>query len=113
MAGLLHKEVISTDKAPPPLPVFSQAIKCGGMICTLALPRAQALRNLSAVLEAAGSSLDNAVKVNVFLTTMENFAAMNKVYETFFKAPRPCRTCVAVKELPLHTDVEIECIAHQ
>ncbi|KAI9752235.1 MAG: hypothetical protein M4579_005711 [Chaenotheca gracillima] len=74
---------------------------------------AQALRNLSAVLEAGGSSLQNVVKVNIFLTTMENFAAMNKAYIQFFEAPpKPCRTCVAVKELPLGTDVEIECIAH-
>jgi 2-iminobutanoate/2-iminopropanoate deaminase len=51
--------------------------------------------------------------VNVFLTNMENFAAMNKVYaEVFTKDPKPVRTCVAVAQLPLGTDVEIECIAH-
>jgi len=71
--------------------------------------KAQALKNLSAVLEAAGSSIDNVVKVNVFLTDMANFAAMNKVYEGVFqKEPKPCRTCVAVHQLPLGTDVEIE-----
>ena len=91
----------------------------------------QCIRNLSAVLEEAGSSLHNVVRVGVFLTDMSNFAAMNKVYETMFKDPKPvsasqlslravclrdvhlqCRTCVAVKELPMRTDVEIECIAH-
>lgn len=93
--------------------------------------KAQALNNLSAVLEEAGSSLKNVVKVNIFLSDMTNFAAMNRVYNTFFAEPKPvrrqtssqlpihdanaflqCRTCVAVKELPMKTDVEIECIAH-
>ncbi|EHK96264.1 putative UPF0658 Golgi apparatus membrane protein C23H3.04 [Glarea lozoyensis 74030] len=65
---------------------------------------AQSLKNLAAVLEAA---------VNVFLTNMEDFAAMNNVYaEVFSKEPKPVRTCVAVAQLPLRTDVEIECIAH-
>jgi reactive intermediate/imine deaminase len=73
----------------------------------------QALTNLSEVLKAAGSSIDNVVKVNVFLTNMENFAAMNKVYDGFFsKEPKPVRTCVAVHQLPLGTDVEIELTAH-
>jgi 2-iminobutanoate/2-iminopropanoate deaminase len=54
------------------------------------------------------------VKVNVFLTNMENFAAMNEVYaKVFSKDPKPVRTCVAVFQLPLGTDVEIECTAHQ
>jgi len=71
------------------------------------------LKNLSAVLDAAGSSIDNVVKVNVFLTNMENFAAMNAVYDKVFsKEPKPVRTCVAVYQLPLGTDVEIELTAH-
>ncbi|KAK2762195.1 hypothetical protein FQN54_001204 [Arachnomyces sp. PD_36] len=149
------KTAIKTDNAPPPLPFFSQAIKCNGMIycsgnvgvdpktkqmaqggvgertvriepsqtCLIALPRslkesripgtAQTLRNMSAVLEAGGSSLQNVVKINIFLSSMEDFAAMNKVYATFFsQEPKPARTCVAVKELPFKTDVEIECTAH-
>lgn len=123
------KTVVHTDKAPPPLPVYSQAIICQGMVyCsgqiaidpeTKAIVEGgisdrtmQCIRNLSAVLEEAGSSLQNVVRVGVFLTDMSNFAAMNKVYETMFKNPKPCRTCVAVKELPMRTDVEIECIAH-
>jgi enamine deaminase RidA (YjgF/YER057c/UK114 family) len=94
----------------------------------------QVLRNLSAVLEAAGSSLKNVVKVNVFLTDMSNFAAMNEVYDEFFVwQPKPvrvasrllriepangkpftqCRTCVAVHQLPFNTDVEIECTAFE
>ncbi|KAB8304279.1 hypothetical protein EYC80_003691 [Monilinia laxa] len=125
-----QKESVSTDKAPPPLPFFSQAVKCQGMVyCSgsigmdvttkklveggVADRTRQSLLNLQAILEAAGSSIDNVVKVNVFLTKMEDFAAMNKVYAEFFhKDPKPVRTCVAVHELPLGTDVEIECTAH-
>ncbi|PQE20154.1 endoribonuclease L-PSP protein [Rutstroemia sp. NJR-2017a WRK4] len=125
-----QKEAVSTDKAPPPMPFFSQAIKCQGMVyCSGSIGMdpatnklvegsvgdrtAQSLRNLSAVLTAAGSSIDNVVKVNVFLDNMANFAAMNKVYAEFFhQDPKPVRTCVAVYQLPLGTDVEIECVAH-
>ncbi|KAI4139176.1 MAG: hypothetical protein LQ341_004319 [Variospora aurantia] len=123
------RQAVRTDKAPPPLPFFEQAIICQGMVyCSgqvgvspvtkqlvdggVGDRTAQALNNLSAVLEAAGSSLRNVVECNVFLSDMTNFAAMNRVYDTFFERPKPCRTCVAVKELPLKTDVEIKCIAH-
>ncbi|KAI9686060.1 MAG: hypothetical protein M1822_004043 [Bathelium mastoideum] len=122
-----QKKAISTDKAPvlrPPQFPFSQAIVHNGIVfCSGSIGMdpatsqvvggsAQALRNLSAVLEAAGSSLKNVLKVNVYITTMENFQAVNKGYLDFFEEPLPARTCVAVKELPLGTDVEIECIAH-
>ncbi|KAL9000175.1 MAG: hypothetical protein Q9169_001077 [Polycauliona sp. 2 TL-2023] len=123
------RRAVHTDRAPPPLPLFSQAIVCNGMVyCSGQIGTspvtkqlvdggvgdrtAQALHNLFAVLEAAGSSLRNVVECNVFLTDMTNFAAMNRVYDTFFEQPKPCRTCVAVKELPMKTDVEIKCIAH-
>lgn len=92
----------------------------------------QALKNLQAVLEDAGSSLQNVLKVNVFITTMDNFATMNEAYDEFFTGEtKPvsavhceenrsvltsrhlqCRTCVAVKQLPFDTDVEIECTAY-
>jgi len=73
----------------------------------------QVLKNLSGVLEAAGSSIDNVIKVNIFITNMENFAAVNAVYSKWFsKDPKPARSCVAVFQLPLGTDVEIECTAH-
>ncbi|KAF2234819.1 endoribonuclease L-PSP [Viridothelium virens] len=125
-----QKKAVSTDKAPsfPQFPL-SQAIVHNGMIyCSgnigmdpttksvvsgsVADRTAQALRNISAILEAAGSSLKNVVKANVYITTMENFQAMNDGYRRFFDEPQPARTCVAVKELPMGTDVEIECIAH-
>lgn len=68
------------------------------------------IQNLSAVLTAAGSSLSKVVKVNVFLTSMDNFAEMNAVYETFF-THKPARSCVAVYQLPKGVEVEIECVA--
>ncbi|KKZ61116.1 TdcF protein [[Emmonsia] crescens] len=126
---MASKKVILTDKAPKPRPVLSQAIVHNDMIyCsgslgmdpvtekmvegTVEARTEQSLRNLAAVLEAGGSSLDNVVKVNVFLASMDDFAAMNKVYARFFSGPaKPCRTCVAVKQLPRDTDVEIECTA--
>ncbi|KAK4250008.1 Endoribonuclease L-PSP/chorismate mutase-like protein [Corynascus novoguineensis] len=122
---------VLTGEAPKPLPQLSQAVKYNGMVyCSGSLgidPKTskfvdgsvkdrtrQALKNLSAVLEAAGSSLQNVIKVNVFLTDMTNFAAMNEVYDEFFVwQPKPCRTCVAVHQLPFNSDVEIECTAFE
>ncbi|KAF2398450.1 Endoribonuclease L-PSP [Trichodelitschia bisporula] len=72
----------------------------------------QAIKNLSAILEAGGSSLEKIIKVNIYLTTMANFAAMNEAYKSVMPTPFPARTCVAVKELPMGTDVEIECVAY-
>lgn len=67
--------------------------------------------NLSAVMAAANIGKHQVVKANVYLTTMDDFDAMNTVYQNFFKAPYPARTCVAVHELPLGAEVEIELIA--
>ncbi|CEJ79868.1 Putative L-PSP endoribonuclease family protein Brt1 [[Torrubiella] hemipterigena] len=123
------KVAVLTDKAPKPLPgIYSQAIKANGMVFVSgAVPMDaetmelipgdiqahthQCIKNLSAILEAAGSSLDKVVKVNVFLSDMADFAKMNEVYTTYWGDVKPCRTCVAVKTLPLNTDVEIECTA--
>ncbi|KAK7736627.1 hypothetical protein SLS53_006830 [Cytospora paraplurivora] len=122
-------EAVLTESAPKPLPQFSQAVKYNGLVyCsgnigmdpntskivdgTVKDRTRQALKNLQAILAEAGSSLSNAVKVNVFITTMDDFATMNEAYDEFFTAaPKPCRTCVAVKQLPFNTDVEIECTA--
>src|SRR5690625_1847621 len=65
---------------------------------------------LTSVMEAAGVTSDDVVKVNVYLTKMAYFDEMNEVYKSFFNTPYPARTCVAVNELPLETDVEIEFI---
>lgn len=71
----------------------------------------QCFENLLAVLKEANLTLDDVVKVNVYLTDMKNFSAMNEVYEKQFSKPFPARTCVAVSALPLGADVEIEMIA--
>ncbi|WP_047984419.1 RidA family protein [Ornithinibacillus californiensis] len=71
----------------------------------------QCFINLQSVLDEVDLDESNVVKVNVFLTSMDYFAEMNEVYQTFFSEPYPARTCVAVKELPLGADVEIELIA--
>jgi 2-iminobutanoate/2-iminopropanoate deaminase len=68
------------------------------------------IKNLSAVLKAAGSDISKVVKVNVFLTTMDNFAEMNGMYEKWF-THKPARSCVAVYQLPKGVPVEIECVA--
>ncbi len=67
--------------------------------------------NLQSAMDAAGVEGHQVVKVNVYLTTMDDFVAMNEVYQEFFEAPYPARTCVAVHELPLGAEVEIEIIA--
>ncbi|TQV97894.1 L-PSP endoribonuclease family protein Brt1 [Cordyceps javanica] len=116
------KEAVLTDKAPKPLPgVYSQAIKANGMVFVSgAVPmdpetnqlipgdiQHQCIKNLKAILEAAGTTIEKVVKVNVFLASMDDFAKMNEVYVTYWGDVN----CVAVKTLPLNTDVEIECTA--
>ena len=71
----------------------------------------ECFKNLFSVLESAGLSQENVIKVNVYLTDMKDFDEMNKVYEKKFSKPYPARTCVAVYQLPLGADVEIELIA--
>jgi len=71
----------------------------------------QCFRNLGVVLEAGGLTFDHVVKVNIFLTDMENFSAMNDVYAGYFSQPYPARTTIGVASLPLGADVEIELIA--
>ncbi|KAK8147109.1 hypothetical protein MY1884_002529 [Beauveria asiatica] len=125
------KEAVLTDQAPNPLPgIFSQAIKANGLVFVSGAvamdPKTnqiipgdiqahthQCIKNLKAILEASGTTLEKVVKVNVFLANMDDFAKMNEVYKTYWGDVKPCRTCVAVKTLPLNTDVEIECTAVQ
>ncbi|SCG83046.1 UPF0076 protein [Proteiniborus sp. DW1] len=73
----------------------------------------QCFKNLFSVLEAAGLTPDDVVKVNVFLTNMDNFSAMNQVYERQFSSPYPARTTIGVASLPLGAQVEIEMIARK
>ncbi|MEE1079169.1 MAG: RidA family protein [Agathobacter sp.] len=121
------KKVISTDKAPAAIGPYSQAIEVNGMVYTSGvipvvpetgeIPEGsqaqakQALTNLSNLLEAAGSSMDQVVKTTVFIKEMNDFGAINEVYQTFFNAPFPARSCVEVARLPKDVMLEIEAIA--
>ncbi|KAF8577871.1 Endoribonuclease L-PSP [Ramaria rubella] len=72
---------------------------------------AQCIKNLGNVLEAAGSTWEKVLKVNVYLKNMDDFAAMNEVYEKLLPSPKPARTCIQAGKLPFDVDVEIEAIA--
>jgi len=122
------KQEVKTEKAPKAIGPYSQAIIAGGFVFvsgqiplvpatgelntgTTADQTRQVLQNVSAVLEAAGSSLDDVVKATVYLKDMNDFAQMNAVYGEFFKAPFPARAAVEVARLPKDVKVEIEAIA--
>lgn len=118
---------ISTDKAPAAIGPYSQAINIGDMIYTsgqiplkpdgvlvegnISAQARQVLTNLSEVLKEGGSSLDKVVKTTIFLSSMEDFATINKVYAEFFGNHKPARSTIAVKTLPLNVGIEIEAIA--
>ena len=121
-------ETISTENAPGAIGPYSQAITAGGMVfCSGQIPidietgqfisddvaeqTEQVLKNLSAVLEAAGSGLDKVVKTGVFLADMDDFAAMNEVYGRYFSENKPARATVEAARLPRDARVEIDCIA--
>ena len=124
----MTRSKVSTASAPAAIGPYSQAIILDGMVyCSgqvgldpatgqlvegdVRTQAQRALQNLSAVLEAAGSSLANVVKTTVFLTDMANFTAMNEIYASFFGDTPPARSTVAVSELPKGAQVEIEAIA--
>ena len=120
-------EKIYTDKAPVAIGPYSQAMRVGNLVYTSGQiplnPESSAIdatdvegqteqvcKNLAAVLEAAGSSMDKVIKTTCFLTDMANFATFNAVYAKHFPSC-PARSCVAVKELPKGSLVEVEVIA--
>lgn len=120
-------EKIYTKNAPDAIGPYSQAVVCNGMVFTsgqIAINPAtgnveadniegqteQVMKNLGAVLEAAGSSYDKAVKTVCFLAEMSDFGKFNEIYGKYFIS-KPARSCVAVKELPKGVLVEVEVIA--
>ena len=122
------RNAIATEQAPKPMGPYSQAVVEGEFIFVagqgptnpqtgkreLGDVRSETQRtfeNLRAILQAAGSSLDDVVKCNVYLRDIKDFAAMNEVYATFFSAPFPARTTIQAGALPGGIAVEIECIA--
>ena len=100
-----------TVRPPAHMHVHSSSHSLHSTLTLLTHPQHQCIRNLAAVLSAAGSDIDHVFKVNVFLSDMSLFVPMNDVYKTYWGDMKPARTCVAVKQLPLGTDVEIECQA--
>ena len=122
------REIVKTENAPQAIGPYSQAVRAGGFVFISGQipldPKTgqfveggvreqteQVLRNLSAVLEAAGTSLGRVVKTTVFLADMNDFAAMNEVYGRYFAEEPPARATVEAARLPKDARVEIEVIA--
>lgn len=121
-------KALHTNNAPAAIGPYSQAIEVNGFVFAsgqipidpatgeiveggIKEQTRQALTNASKIMEEAGLSLANVIKTTVFMADMNDFAAMNEVYATFFKEPFPARSAVAVKTLPKNVLVEVECIA--
>lgn len=128
LKNVLIMNQINTQNAPAAIGPYSQAIRTGNLIFVSGqLPidpatgnfagddiknlTRQSLTNISNILKEAGTDMAHVVKTTVFLADMADFAAMNEVYATFFTAPFPARSAVAIKTLPKNAKVEIECIA--
>jgi 2-iminobutanoate/2-iminopropanoate deaminase len=122
------KQSVNTDKAPKPVGPYSQAVRVGNLVFTsgqipldpatdalvdggIEAATERVLANLDAVLRAAGSSLQQAVKVTIFLTDMGQFVKVNEVYARSFQPPFPARSTVQVAALPKGVAVEIEVVA--
>jgi 2-iminobutanoate/2-iminopropanoate deaminase len=124
----MPRNPVTSDKLAVPVGPFSPATRGGGALFVsgqvaqdpatgtlidgdVTRQTDQVLRNLAAVLEAAGKGLGDVVRVGVYLTDMADYAAMNEVYRTHFQAPYPARTAIGVAALPLGAAVEIDAIA--
>lgn len=124
----MTKKIVSTDKAPKAIGPYSQAVVVGEMVYTsgqigldpetmemretLEEQAHQVCKNLMAVLEAAGSSINNVIKTTVFLDDINDFVAVNEIYAQYFTEPFPARSAVEVAKLPKLAKVEIEVIAY-
>jgi len=122
----MSKQIIATDNAPAAIGTYSQAVRAGDTVylsgqigldpATMEMVdgfEAQTVRvftNLRAVAEAAGGSLGDAVKLNIYLTDLSNFAKVNEIMATFFEQPYPARAAVGVKELPKGALVEADAV---
>lgn len=123
----MKREIISTEKAPQAIGTYSQAVKVGDTVYISGqiplIPETmeihdgefvehvrQVFRNLSAIAEAAGGSLNDFVKVNVFLTDLSNFVTVNEVMEEFFTQPFPARAAVQISALPKGVEVEADAV---
>lgn len=122
-----NRAIISTPSAPDAIGPYSQAVKVGNTVWLsgqiplvpgstelvtgdITAQATQVFNNLSAVADAAGGSLNNAVKINISLTNLEHFEAINKVMAHFLQEPFPARACVEVTALPKGAEIEVEAI---
>lgn len=125
----MPKHIIKTDRAPAPVGAYNQAIRVGNTVYVsgqialdpttgelvmddIETETRRVLDNLQAIVEAAGSSMEQVIKCEVFVSDMENFGRINMVYATYFdEATAPARALVQVANLPKYVNVEISCIA--
>jgi len=124
----MKKKIVTSEQAPKAIGPYSAGVRVGKFVYTagqlgidpktgdfvlggIEAETSQALKNLKAVLEAAGSSLDQVVKTTVFLKDMNDFGAMNQVYAQYFTENFPARSAVQVARLPKDGSVEIEAVA--
>ena len=123
----MNKTIISTDKAPKAIGPYSQAIEVNGMIFTsgvipinpetnelvtgdIKVQAEQAIGNLAALLQEAGSDTEHVIKTTVFIKDMNDFAQLNEIYASYFTGDFPARSCVEVARLPKDVLIEIEAI---
>lgn len=124
------KHAVHTDQAPQAIGPYSQAIQAGPFLYMSGqLPinsetghlisndvdfqAQQVLQNMESILSAAGYTMDDVIKVHVYLKDMSDFKVVNEIYAKFFKAPYPARVAVEVSRLPLDVKVEMDCIAYK
>lgn len=123
----MTKEVINTNNAPEAIGPYSQGVIVGDFVYTsgqiplnpvigelvtdIKLATKQSMENIKAILEEAGTSLNNVVKTSIFLKDLNDFEAVNEVYGTYFIENKPARSCVQVAKLPKDAVIEIEAIA--
>ena len=123
----MKRSIVETKKAPPPVGPYSQAIQAGNMVFvsgqialhpeTNEIPEDfttqchQVLKNLQAILEASGSSLEHTVKVMIFMTDIDRFNELNEIYEGYLGSAKPARACVEVSKLPKGVLVEMDAVA--
>lgn len=123
----MTKEVINTNNAPEAIDPYSQGVIVGDFVYTsgqiplnpvtgelvtdIKLATKQSMENIKAILEEAGTSLNNVVKTSIFLKDLNDFEAVNEVYGTYFIENKPARSCVQVAKLPKDAVIEIEAIA--
>lgn len=123
------KKAIQTSAAPAAIGPYSQAIQAGGLLfvsgqipldpvtgqlvgASVEEQTTRVLKNLRAIVEAAGASMADVVKTTIFLKSMDDFAKVNEIYATFFEAPFPARATVEVSRLPRDVRVEIEAVVN-